>query len=166
MKIPGAKLLFGGKPIENAQVPAKYGLYEPTAIYLPIEEIAKTENWDLVTTELFGPFQIVTSYDDAQLDLVIKMIEEFENHLTAGVVSNDPEFLNKVLGSTCNGVTYCGYRARTTGAPQNHWFGPSGDPRAAGIGTIESIRQTWTGHREIVQDFGPLKEGWKPEPPH
>ena len=30
-------------------------------------------------------------------------------------------------------------RARTTGAPQNHWFGPSGDPRAAGIGTPEAI---------------------------
>ena len=30
-------------------------------------------------------------------------------------------------------------RARTTGAPQNHWFGPCGDPRGAGIGTAGSI---------------------------
>jgi hypothetical protein len=27
-----------------------------------------------------------------------------------------------------------------TGAPQNHWFGPAGDPRAAGIGTPEAIK--------------------------
>jgi 1-pyrroline-5-carboxylate dehydrogenase len=58
-----------------------------------------------------------------------------KNNLTAGIVSNDPIFLDKVLGQTINGVTYCGIRARTTGAPQNHWFGPCGDPRAAGIGT-------------------------------
>jgi hypothetical protein len=37
-----------------------------------------------------------------------------------------------VLAATINGTTYCGIRARTTGAPQNHWFGPAGDPRAAG----------------------------------
>lgn len=58
-----------------------------------------------------------------------------KNNLTAGVVSNDPIFLDKVLGSTINGTTYAGLRARTTGAPQNHWFGPCGDPRGAGIGS-------------------------------
>ncbi len=40
-----------------------------------------------------------------------------------------------LLSHSVNGTTYCGLRARTTGAPQNHWFGPAGDPRAAGIGT-------------------------------
>lgn len=58
-----------------------------------------------------------------------------EHHLTCGVVSNDPIFKDKVLGNTVNGTTYSGIRARTTGAPQNHWFGPGGDPRGAGIGT-------------------------------
>jgi 1-pyrroline-5-carboxylate dehydrogenase len=43
--------------------------------------------------------------------------------------------LSKILENTVNGVTYQGNRARTTGAPQNHWFGPCGDPRGAGIGT-------------------------------
>lgn len=43
------------------------------------------------------------------------------------------------MGRTINGTTYEGLRARTTGAPQNHWFGPSGDPRGAGIGTAEAI---------------------------
>lgn len=37
----------------------------------------------------------------------------------------------QVLGNTVNGTTYAGIRARTTGAPQNHWFGPAGDPRQA-----------------------------------
>jgi 1-pyrroline-5-carboxylate dehydrogenase len=76
------------------------------------------------------------------------------------VVSSDIEFQNRVLGATINGTTYCGMRARTTGAPQNHWFGPCGDPRAAGIGTPEAIVNTWSGHREIIQDQGPLPEHW------
>ena len=42
-----------------------------------------------------------------------------------------------MLAHTVNGTTYAGIRGRTTGAPQNHWFGPSGDPRGAGIGTPE-----------------------------
>lgn len=36
---------------------------------------------------------------------------------------------------------------RTTGAPQNHWFGPGADCRAAGIGTREAIRAVWSCHR-------------------
>ena len=46
-----------------------------------------------------------------------------ENHLTAGVVSNDVQFCNHVLANTINGTTYAGLRARTTAAPQQHWFG-------------------------------------------
>ena len=89
----------------------------------------------LITKELFGPFQIVTTYGDRDIDLILQIIEKFENFLTAAIVSNDVIFLDKVLGNTINGTTYAGIRARTTGAPQNHWFGPCGDPRAAGIGT-------------------------------
>jgi hypothetical protein len=84
---------------------------------------------------LFGPFQIITTYNDSEIDLVLEALERMEHHLTAGVVSNDPIFLQKILGNTVNGTTYAGLRARTTGAPQNHWFGPAGDPRGAGIGT-------------------------------
>lgn len=97
---------------------------------------------------------------------MIGMIDDFANHLTAGVVSRDPEFCNKILANTVNGVTYSGIRARTTGAPQNHWFGPCGDPRGAGIGTKEAIRHTWTTHREIVHDIGFIADEWKPEPVH
>ena len=56
------------------------------------------------------------------------------------------------MGKTTNGTTYVGKKARTTGAPQNHFFGPSGDPRAAGIGSVESIINTWSCHRTIVRD--------------
>ena len=65
------------------------------------------------------------------------------------VVSNDVRFVQHILGSTVNGTTYAGIRARTTGAPQNHWFGPAGDPRAAGIGTPEAIRLVWSTHRWV-----------------
>jgi 1-pyrroline-5-carboxylate dehydrogenase len=91
-------------------------------------------------------------YKDSQLDLVLESLERMKNHLTAAIVSSDVSFQQKVLAHTVNGTTYCGIRARTTGAPQNHYFGPAGDPRAAGIGTPEAIRAVWSCHREIVMD--------------
>ncbi|KAJ0105047.1 hypothetical protein Patl1_17841 [Pistacia atlantica] len=68
--------------------------------------------------------------------------------------------LQEVIGQTVNGTTYAGLRARTTGAPQNHWFGPSGDPRGAGIGTPEAIKLVWSSHREIIYDVGPVPSQW------
>jgi 1-pyrroline-5-carboxylate dehydrogenase len=47
-------------------------------------------------------------------------------------------------------------RARTTGAPQNHFFGPAGDPRGAGIGTPKAIIDTWSCERMINFDYGPI----------
>jgi 1-pyrroline-5-carboxylate dehydrogenase len=74
-------------------------------------------------------------------------------------------FNNYVMGRTVNGTTYEGLRARTTGAPQNHWFGPSGDPRGAGIGTPEAIQYTWSHHREIISDIRQAGKDWKmPQP--
>ena len=88
-------------------------------------------------------------------------MESIPDHLTAAIVSNDTNWCNKILGETVNGTQYFGYRARTTGAPQNHWFGPSGDPRGAGIGTDYAIQFTWSHHREIISDPGPVPNGWK-----
>ena len=127
---------------------------------MPLAAIAG-EQFDLTTTELFGPFQIVATYGDDDVDTVLGVLEKMSHHLTAAVVSADVHFQQRVLGATVNGTTYCGMRARTTGAPQNHWFGPCGDPRAAGIGTPEAIVNTWSGHREIIFDQGPLPTGWK-----
>ncbi|CAM6094240.1 unnamed protein product [Calypogeia fissa] len=160
LAIPGSKLVFGGKPLTGHSIPEVYGAVEPTAVFVPIEEILKEENFDLVTTEIFGPFQIVTEYKKESLHLVLEACERMHANLTAAVVSNDAHFLQEVLGSTVNGTTYAGIRARTTGAPQNHWFGPCGDPRGAGIGTPEAIKLVWSSHREIIHDIGPVSSNW------
>eukprot|EP00252_Welwitschia_mirabilis_P017993 TRINITY_DN40131_c0_g1_i1.p1 TRINITY_DN40131_c0_g1~~TRINITY_DN40131_c0_g1_i1.p1 ORF type:complete len:557 (-),score=122.71 TRINITY_DN40131_c0_g1_i1:309-1979(-) len=160
LQIPGSRLLFGGEPLENHKIPEIYGAFKPTAVYVPLDEILKDENFGIVTTEIFGPFQIITSYKQDELSKVLEACEKMENHLTAGVVSNDVKFLQNILGRTVNGTTYAGIRARTTGAPQNHWFGPAGDPRGAGIGTIEAIRLVWSCHREVIFDVGPVPDGW------
>ena len=162
-EIPGAELMFGGRPLEGHSIPRVYGAYEPTAVRVPVSALAN-EHFDLVTTELFGPFQVVVEYGDDDLPIVLNALERMDQHLTAAVVSGDIPFQQQVLGATVNGTTYCGMRARTTGAPQNHWFGPNGDPRAAGIGTPEAIVATWSGHREIIMDQGPLPTGWTTPP--
>lgn len=119
LKIPGAKILFGGKPIEGTKVPECYGLFEPTAIFVPIEQISAHAK--IVFTELFGPFQIITEWEDSQLDLVLHHLESISLHLTAGVVSNDPVFVNKVIGSTVNGTTYTGNPPRQHSLPRGTW---------------------------------------------
>ena len=152
LQIPGSKLLFGGKELANHNIPDCYGAIEPTAVYVPIDEMLKEENFEDCAKELFAPFQVVTTYKDSELDKVLEACERMSHHLTAAVVSNDMKFKTKVLANTVNGTTYAGIRARTTGAPQNHWFGPAGDPRGAGIGTPEAIKLVWSCHREIISD--------------
>jgi len=163
LAIEGSRLLFGGEPLTGHTIPGCFGAWQPTAIEVPISAL-ENEHFDLLTTELFGPFQVVVAWGDDDLDTVLALCERMQNHLTAAVVSADIAFQNKVLGATVNGTTYCGMRARTTGAPQNHWFGPSGDPRGAGIGTPEAIRITWSAHREIIADQGPAPEDWSIPP--
>jgi len=92
--------------------------------------------------------------------MVLEALERTEAHLTAAVVSRDIQFQNHILANTVNGTTYSGIRARTTGAPQNHWFGPAGDPRGGGIGSPEAIKLVWSCHREIIFDQGPVSSSW------
>eukprot|EP00040_Diaphanoeca_grandis_P031280 m.186797 g.186797 ORF g.186797 m.186797 type:complete len:574 (-) comp32282_c1_seq1:512-2233(-) len=157
LKIKGSKLLFGG-PLESHTIPDVYGSYKPTAVFVPLAEILKPENYDLVTTEIFGPVQIVTTYNDESMGSVYDALERMPSNLTGSVVSANANFLQNILSRTVNGTTYTGLRARTTGAPANHWFGPAGDPRGGGIHTIEAIQQTWSCHREIVLDGWGLQE--------
>lgn len=164
LEIPGSKLVFGGEELENHSIPKIYGAIKPTAVFVPIEQILEPQNYDLVTKEIFGPFQIITEYKDNQLQLVLDVLEKMHAHLTAAVVSNDPLFIQDVVGKTVNGTTYAGLRARTTGAPQNHWFGPAGDPRGAGIGTPEAIKLVWSCHREVIYDVGPVPHKWQIPP--
>ena len=149
LNINRSKLLFGKYneiKCKNNELPK----FEPIAIYIPIDQINYT-NYNTVFKEIFGPFQIITMYDN--IDDVLKLCENMPEHLTAAIVSNDNNFTNYIIGNTINGTTYIGHKARTTGAPQNHWFGPAGDPRSAGIGSPESIIQTWSCHREIITDL-------------
>ena len=57
----GAKVLFGGKPLSSEgakKIPAVYGAWEPTAVFVPLEEMLRSpESFALCTTEIFGPFQ-------------------------------------------------------------------------------------------------------------
>jgi 1-pyrroline-5-carboxylate dehydrogenase len=159
LAIAGTELLFGGAPLTGHDIPDCYGAWQPTAVRVPLGAL-RGEHFERVTTELFGPFQVIVVYRDGELDDVLAILERISQHLTAAVVSADPVFQDRVLGATVNGTTYCGMRARTTAAPQNHWFGPCGDPRAAGIGTPEAIISTWSGHREIIMDQGALPQDW------
>merc|ERR1711871_1600147 len=162
LSIPGARLAFGGEELNggNHTTPKQYGMVEPTAVYVPLEEMLKPEHFAVCTKEIFGPFQVLTSYDDSTLPLVLEACETMSHDLTAAVVSNDPRFQDKCLGATVNGTTYTGIRARTTGAPQNHWFDPAGDPRGAGIGSPYAIQLVWSSHREIIRDHGNIPDGW------
>jgi 1-pyrroline-5-carboxylate dehydrogenase len=155
LRIKGAKIQFGGKRLKRHSIPSCYGSFEPTAVFVPLKSIASHVN--LVTTEVFGPFQIITTWESKNdLKLLLDICNTMSHHLTAGVVDNDPDFLNNVLGQTVNGTTYAGIRARTTGAPQWHFFGPCGHPAAAGIGTIEAIRNVWSLNRTIIKDTSAL----------
>ena len=139
-----------------------YGSFEPTAVSVPLDAMHLKDAFELATTELFGPFQIVVRYGRGKNDLnkIKRMLERMDNHLTAAVVSNDPLFIQDIVGNTVNGTTYVGKRARTTGAPQNHWFGPAGDPRGAGIGSPEAIKLVWSCHKEVVEDYGPYPDSF------
>jgi len=154
LKIDGSKLLFGGDELSDHSIPSNYGSFKPTAIEIPVEELL-TDKFDLITKEVFGPFQVVVLYSDREINKIKEILEKITQNLTAAIVSNDVLFQQDILGNTVNGTTYTGMRARTTGAPQNHWFGPAGDPRSAGIGTPEAIINTWSSHREIIKDSGP-----------
>jgi len=154
LKIAGSNLLLGGKELANHSIPSMYGSLEPTAIQIPLAAFL-TDDFKKITKEVFGPFQIVVVYTDKEIGLVKDVLEKITQNLTAAIVSNDTFFQQDLLANTVNGTTYTGMKARTTGAPQNHWFGPSGDPRSAGIGTPEAIINTWSSHREIIKDVGP-----------
>lgn len=84
---------------------------------MPLKHFRGAKKRALLTTELFGPFTIVTEYGNNDVDKILEVIQSLPHHLTAACVSNDPVFSGKILGETLNGTQYNGLRARTTGAP-------------------------------------------------
>ena len=141
--VDGAKLLFGGRHLTNHSIPECYGTLDATAVQVPLEALA-SEQFDLITTELFGPLQVLVKYDDSKLDTLLGILEHMSQHLTAAVASNDPKFQDKVLGAILNGTTYCSMRANDRCAAES-----------------EVIVTTWNCHREIIMDHqGPLPDSW------
>ena len=59
--------------------------------------------------------QVLTEYNDYEVDTVLQITEKMHAHLTAAIVSNDALFVQKMLANTVNGTTYAGIRARCTG---------------------------------------------------
>ena len=123
-------------------------------MFVPFKHFLNSSYQNLLFTEFFAPFQIVTEYTHSETNKVLEVLEAIPHNLTASICSNDNKFIHHFLGNTINGVTYTGILSRTTGAPQNHYFGPAGDPRSSGIGTPEAIVNMWTCHREVVTDVG------------
>lgn len=117
LELDGAKILFGGVPLKNHTIPSCYGSWTPTAVFVPLKHFRGKKARNLLTTELFGPFQIVTEYGNADVRKVLDVMEAIPHHLTAAIVSNDIQFTENFLGNTVNGTIYHGLRARTTGAP-------------------------------------------------
>eukprot|EP00466_Bigelowiella_natans_P014214 jgi/Bigna1/58382/fgenesh1_pm.82_\ len=139
LAIPGAEVVCGGKPLEGHTIPSCYGAFEATAVFVPLAEMMKPENYKLATTELFGPFQVITEYNDSSLDQVLEACERMESHLTPPIVSQDINFQQKG-GGGCQPFP--------------------GDPRSAGIHTPEAIKLVWSTHREIIYDCGRADASW------
>lgn len=98
LELDGAKLLFGGEPLPQPHsIPEQYGSYKPTAISVPLKHFRGEKKFKLITTELFGPFQIVVEYKDSDQEQLLGILERMSHHLTAAVVSNDPIFTEKIL---------------------------------------------------------------------
>jgi 1-pyrroline-5-carboxylate dehydrogenase len=99
LRIPGAYVAFGGKRLTNHSIPAVYGSMEPTAVFVPLKEMLNDEHWPAVTTELFGPFQVITEYTEEELPMVLEALERMDNHLTGmyRVICNN----NKRFDQSC-----------------------------------------------------------------
>jgi 1-pyrroline-5-carboxylate dehydrogenase len=68
LELDGTELLQGGSPLRGHSIPAKYGAYEPTAILVPLKHFRGKKKRELITRELFGPFQIVVEYGNKDID--------------------------------------------------------------------------------------------------
>lgn len=48
-KVPGSRVLFGGEAVKSKfEVPEKYGLFQPTAVFIPIDQLLNRKNWQLI----------------------------------------------------------------------------------------------------------------------
>lgn len=61
----GAKLLWGGQPLTDHTIPKCYGAIQPTAVFVPLASMQDPAVFKLVTTEVFGPFQVISEFEGA-----------------------------------------------------------------------------------------------------
>ena len=102
LAIPGEELAFGGKPITGAaadKVPPQYGLFEPTAVRVPIDSLLADEKYfATATTELFGPFQVIVDYKEGEIDHVLALLNAMEVRAPRGLLFL---FLTSFVISVC-----------------------------------------------------------------
>ncbi|KAL0862876.1 hypothetical protein Bca101_041994 [Brassica carinata] len=165
LKIPGSKLLFGGKPLKNHSIPSIYGALEPTAVYVPIEEILKdSKTYELVTKEIFGPFQIVTEYKKDQLPLVLDALERMHAHLTAAVVSNDPIFIQANPFPSSSSINQSISSSLKDNDVTNAWYYPAGKSRHSAVITVFAKKWLYSVFRSVISNYSLLPRALKTFP--
>lgn len=75
LELEGSKIICGGKPLTGHKIPKVYGSWEPTLVYVPFKHFRAVKKFELLTTELFGPFSIVTEYANKETETVIEYLE-------------------------------------------------------------------------------------------
>jgi 1-pyrroline-5-carboxylate dehydrogenase len=56
LELDGTKLLFGGNPLKDHSIPAQYGAWEPTSVFVPLKHFRGAKKQKLLCTEIFAPF--------------------------------------------------------------------------------------------------------------
>jgi 1-pyrroline-5-carboxylate dehydrogenase len=121
-------VIVGGERLTEGEY-AKGNFVQPTAVEVP------ADSW-IWKKELFVPFVAVTAYDD--LDEAIRLANDTEYGLTAGLYSEDRAEIDTWLSQIEAGVVYVNRRAgATTGAwpgvqPFGGWKGSGTSGKAGG----------------------------------
>lgn len=58
-------MLWGGQPLTGHTIPECYGAIQPTAVFVPLASMQDPAVFKLVTTEVFGPFQVISEFEGA-----------------------------------------------------------------------------------------------------
>ena len=122
------EIVTGGERLTDGEL-GKGTFVQPTVAEVPLD------SW-LWKKELFVPFVAVTAYDD--LDEAIRLANDTEYGLTAGLYSEDRAQIDRWLSSIEAGVVYVNRRAgATTGAwpgvqPFGGWKGSGTSGKAGG----------------------------------
>ncbi len=141
------EVITGGDQITDGDL-ARGNYVQPTIVEVPLD------SW-IWKKELFVPFVSIAPYDD--LDEAIRLANDTEYGLTAGLYSEDRAEIDKWLSSIEAGVVYVNRRAgATTGAwpgvqPFGGWKG-SGTTGKAGGGPYYVTQYMREQSRTVIQE--------------